>query len=165
MLLQTNSYIVPKEKRQEHARLMRRFRQVLAELGCDQFEVYEQVAPNWGNGEANGRFVQIMRFRDRKAQLAVQHAERTNPLAQALINEFCQLVDFQAQQQQMLFAVGFYRSVLPIGIKRGAAVPDAEVLPEEVEEVEEAEEPHDDGPAGEAPGNGAGEAQHEADEA
>src|SRR5690348_10596617 len=29
MLLQTNSYVVPKEKRSEHARLLRRFKQVL----------------------------------------------------------------------------------------------------------------------------------------
>lgn len=112
MLLQTNSYIVPKEKRSEHARLMRRFRQALGKLGCDMFEIYEQVGANWTGNDANGRYVQIMRFRDRKHQMSVQNAERTDPAAQALIAEFCELVNFPYQQQQGFFAVGFYNSVL-----------------------------------------------------
>src|SRR2546430_741566 len=112
MLLQTNSYIVPKEKRAEHARLMRRFRQVLAKLGCDLFEVYEQTGANWTGEPAgqNRRYVQILRFRDRKHQISVQNAERADPAAQALIAEFCALVNFQYQQQQGIFAVGFYGS-------------------------------------------------------
>jgi hypothetical protein len=114
MLLQTNSYIVPKDKRGEHARLMRRFRQTLLRLGCDQFEVYEQVGANWTGVEASGRYVQIMRFRDLKHQHVVQSGERNDPTAQALIAEFCDLVNFAYQQQQGLFAVGFYHSVLPI---------------------------------------------------
>jgi hypothetical protein len=118
MLLQTNSYIVPKEKRAEHARLMRRFRQVLNRLGCDSFEVYEQVGANWSNTQTSGRFVQIMRFRDRKHQLAVQGAERTDPSAQELIAEFCDLVNYPYQQQQGQFAVGFYSSVLPLAPAR-----------------------------------------------
>ena len=113
MLLQTNSYIVPKEKRSEHARLMRRFRQVLGKLGCDMFETYEQVGANWNGSDASGRFVQIMRFRDRKHQMSVQNAEKNDPVAQALIAEFCALVNFQYQQQQGYFAVGFYNGVLP----------------------------------------------------
>lgn len=113
MLLQTNSYIVPKEKRAEHARLMRRFRQALGKLGCDMFEIYEQVGANWSGNDANGRYVQIMRFRDRKHQVAVQNAERTDPVAQALIAEFCEMVNFPYQQQQGFFAVGYYNSVLP----------------------------------------------------
>ena len=121
MLLQTNSYIVPKEKRAEHQRLVRRFRQTLARLGCDHFEVYEQVGANWGSGETTGRFVHIMRFRDRKHQLAVQAAERNDAAAQALINEFCELINFPYQQQQGLFAVGFYHSVLPVASPRAAA--------------------------------------------
>lgn len=127
MLLQTNSYIVPKEKRAEHARLIRRFRQTLARLGCDSFEIYEQVGHNWSSGET-GRFVQIMRFRDRRHQLAVQGAERTDATAQALIAEFCELINFPYQQQQGLFAVGFYQGVLPMNLSR-------------VEEVVEEEEP------------------------
>src|SRR3954470_22043922 len=137
MLLQTNSYIVPKEKRAEHARLMRRFRQVLNHLGCDNFEVYEQVGANWSNTQTSGRFVQIMRFRDRKHQLAVQGAERTDPAAQELIAEFCDLVNYPYQQQQGQFAVGFYSSVLPVAPpppppRPGEAAPDqaAEPSPE-----------------------------------
>ncbi|MGH7214514.1 MAG: hypothetical protein ACREIT_07110, partial [Tepidisphaeraceae bacterium] len=110
MLLQTNSYIVPREKRAEHTRLLRRFRQVLGRLGCDQFECYEQVGANWSAGETTGRFVQIMRFRDRKQQQVVQQAERSDPAAQQLISEFCELINFPYQQQQGLFAVGFYTS-------------------------------------------------------
>jgi hypothetical protein len=131
MLLQTNSYIVPKDKRAEHARLMRRFRQVLAKLGCDMFEVYEQVGTNWGSGgESNGRYVQIMRFRDRKHQVAVQSAERNDPNAQQLIAEFCELVNFPYQQQQGFFAVGFYTSVLPVAPARVRGAGEAPVADE-----------------------------------
>jgi hypothetical protein len=112
MLLQTNSYIVPRDKRVEHARLLRRFRQTLLRLGCDHFEVYEQTGPNWTSGDSSGRFVQIMRFRDRKQQLAVQNAERADPGAQALLKEFCELINLPYQQQQGLFAAGFYTSFM-----------------------------------------------------
>jgi hypothetical protein len=111
MLLQTNSYIVPKEKLEEHARLMRRFKQILLKLGCDQFEVYEQTAAGWTPGET-GRCVQLMRFRDRKHQQHVQALERTDPAAQALIAEFCELLNIPYQQQQGFFAAGFYQSIL-----------------------------------------------------
>ncbi len=123
MLLQTNSYIVPKDKRPEHARLVRRFRQTLARLGCEHFEVYEQVGANWGGGESTGRYVHIMRFRDRKHQLAVQAAERNDAPAQALITEFCELINFPYQQQQGLFAVGFYQSALPVASARPNVAP------------------------------------------
>jgi hypothetical protein len=112
MLLQTNSYIVPRDKRVEHARLLRRFRQTLLRLGCDHFEVYEQTGANWSSGDNSGRFVQIMRFRDRKQQLAVQNAERADTAAQALLKEFCELINLPYQQQQGLFAVGFYTSFM-----------------------------------------------------
>jgi len=121
MLLQTNSYIVPNDKRAEHARQIRRFRQTLLRLGCDHFEVYEQVGPNWSNSESTGRYVQIMRFVDRKHQLAVQAAERNDPTAQAVIADFCELINFPYQQQQGLFAVGFYHSLLPTITPRQSA--------------------------------------------
>lgn len=134
MLLQTNSYIVPREKRAEHARLIRRFRQTLTRLGCDNFEIYEQVGHNWSSGESTGRFVQIMRFRDRRHQLAVQGAERTDATAQALIAEFCELINFPYQQQQGLFAVGYYQGVLPTTLSRTEDAGDEEEpLPEEIE--------------------------------
>jgi len=150
MLLQTNSYIVPKDKRAEHARLLRRFRATLAKLGCDSFDVYEQVGSNWSTGEPTGRYVQIMRFRDRRHQVAVQTAERADPAAQAIIAEFCQLINFPYQQQQGLFAVGFYHSVLAAAPARtqSAAVEGAEaeeptagaaVAPVADEETDEAE--------------------------
>src|SRR3954470_16364408 len=122
MLLQTNSYVVPKEKRAEHARMVRKFRQTLARIGCDQFDVFEQVGANWAGGETTGRFVQMMRFRDRKHQLAVQNAEKQDPGAQQLIAEFCELINFPYQQQQGLFAVGFYQSVLPVAPARTGVV-------------------------------------------
>jgi hypothetical protein len=114
MLLQTNSYVVPKGKRGEHSRLVQKFRQTLNRLGCDHFEVYEQTGANWMpvDGADNVRFVQLMRFRDRKHQQAVQEAERSDQTAQALIREFCELINFPFQQQQNLFAVGFYNSVV-----------------------------------------------------
>ena len=126
MLLQTNSYIVPPDKRAEHARLLRRFRQVLTRLGCDHFEVYEQVGSNWNAADVSGRVVQIMRFRDRRHQLAVQATERNDPVAQAVIAEFCQLINFPYQQQQGLFAVGFYQAVLQVGAARAHEAHEAE---------------------------------------
>jgi hypothetical protein len=133
MLLQTNSYIVPKDKRVQHARLVQRFRQTLTRLGCDHFEAYEQVGANWSPADTTGRFVQLMRFRDRKHQLAVQGAERNDATAQALIKEFCELINFPYQQQQGLFAVGFYHSLLPpLSSRVGKVVeePNSDELPE-----------------------------------
>jgi hypothetical protein len=149
MLLQTNSYIVPKEKRAEHSRLIRRFRQTLLRLGCDHFEVYEQVGSNWSNSESAGRYVQILRFLDRKHQLAVQAAERSDPTAQAVIADFCDLINFPYQQQQGLFAVGFYTSVLPVAPKRGARGELVSTVEHEVINDPEAEMPYpgsSDGP-------------------
>ena len=118
MLLQTNSYIVPKDKRSAHLNLMRRFRQVLGKLGCDHFEVFEQVGANWTGGDTSGRFVQLMKFRDRKHCQAVQLAEKTDPAAQSLIRDFCELINFPYQEQQGLFAHGYYNAVIePIRVK------------------------------------------------
>jgi hypothetical protein len=148
MLLQTNSYVVPKEKRNEHARLVRRFRQTMATLGCDQFEVYEQVSQNWGVQDSGGRFVQIIRFRDRRHQQDVQAAERIDPAAQALIQEFCELINLPYQQQQGLFAVGYYNSVLAAAPGREqqiageeSAPPVAQISPANPEVVEESAPP------------------------
>src|SRR3954469_5186900 len=99
MLLQTNSYIVPKEKLDEHSRLVRRFAAALRRLGCDQFEVYEQVGTDWSAGDAGGRFVQMMRFHDRRHQLAVREAEQQDPGAQGIIKEFCDLINIPYQLQ------------------------------------------------------------------
>jgi hypothetical protein len=155
MLLQTNSYIVPKDKRSEHARLLRRFRAALAKLGCDSFEVYEQVGANWNTGEPTGRYVQIMRFRDRRHQVAVQQAERNDPNAQAIIAEFCQLINFPYQQQQGLFAVGFYSGVLPVAPTRaqaGDAGPgDAAPVAEEPAETPQSPDQVQEAPATETP--------------
>src|SRR5688572_29695740 len=104
MLLQTNSYVVPKEKRAEHARLLNKFRLTMMRLGCESFEEYEQAGSNWGSGEPSGRYVQLIKFRDKKHHQAVQAAERSDTAAQHLIAEFCELINFPYQQQQGLFA-------------------------------------------------------------
>ena len=118
MLLQTNSYIVPKDKRSAHLNLMRRFRQVLGKLGCDHFEVFEQVGANWSGGDTSGRFVQLMKFRDRKHCQAVQLAEKSDPAAQQLVRDFCELINFPYQEQQGLFAHGYYQAFIePMKVK------------------------------------------------
>src|SRR5437667_12461340 len=142
MLLQTNSYVVPKERRAEHARMVRKFRQTLNRLGCDQFDVFEQVGANWSGGETTGRYVQMMRFRDRKHQLSVQNAEKSDPAAQQLIAEFCELINFPYQQQQGLFAVGFYQSVLPVAPARAGVV---EAVADEPPPAEDESHPGDAG--------------------
>lgn len=134
MLLQTNSYVVPEDRKNEHSRLVRRFRQTLARLGCEHFEVYEQVGANWTPSNTMGRYVQIMRFRDRRHQMAVQAAERSDPGAQALIEEFCNLINFPYQQEQGLFAVGFYASALPVVSL--LPEPDDQAEPEDVSDSE-----------------------------
>ena len=128
MLLQTNSYVVPRDKLSEHARLMRRFRQTMARLGCDCFDVFEQVGPGWSPLKTGGRFIQMIRFRDRKHHQQVQAAERGDAPAQQLIKEFCDLIDYPYQQEQGLFASGFYTSVLTpavAGANEPGAAPDA----------------------------------------
>jgi hypothetical protein len=111
MLLQTNSYVVPKDKRQEHERLIRRIRQALLRIGCDCFEVYEQVGANWAAQKGGGRFIQIMRFRDRQHHHEIQAAEKNDPSVQQLINEFMELIDLPEQQAQGLFAMGHYSRI------------------------------------------------------
>ena len=112
MLLQTNSYIVPKDKRAEHARLMARFRKCFERLGS-AFEVYEQVGPDFApEPGGGGRFVQIMRFRDGPHQQDVHRREAADRTAQALIAEFCRLVNLPYQQRQGLFAASYYSGVL-----------------------------------------------------
>ncbi|HEY2584412.1 MAG TPA: hypothetical protein VGI81_01460 [Tepidisphaeraceae bacterium] len=124
MLLQTNSYIVPRETRAAHAKLLTQFRQTLARLGCDLFEVYEQVDANWeSSAEGDVRIVQIMRFRDREHQLAVQAAERNDPSAQRMITAFCELINFPYQQEHGLFAVGFYTEMAAVTEPQSAPQP------------------------------------------
>ena len=125
MLLQTNSYIVPPEKKAAHNNLMKRFRQVLVRIGCDHFEVFEQVGANWAGADASGRFVQIMKFRDLKHCLGVQAAERQDPAAQSLVKEFCDLINLPYQTEQGLFAHGYYQSVTDPVRPQGAPPADA----------------------------------------
>jgi len=111
MLLQTNSYIVPKDKRTEHARLVKKFRQVMSRLGCDDFEVHEQAGPDWST-EVGGRFVQIMKFRDRDHQKLIRDAEQSDPVAQEMVREFCELINFPYQHAQGLATTAFYLGVI-----------------------------------------------------
>ena len=134
MLLQTNSYIVPKNKRGEHARMMARFRRCFTRLGS-AFEVYEQVGPNFA-GDGGGRFVQIMRFRDRKHQQDVHERERGDAAAQTLIADFCRLVNLPYQQQQGLFATSFYSGVLHEPVAGDAADEEAQDAPDGPEPVD-----------------------------
>jgi hypothetical protein len=113
--VQTNTYFVPADKRDQHEVLMRRFRQTLGRLGCQHFAVYEQVGPGFSPAIGGQiRFVQVMTFRDRRQHQVVQEAERSDKTAQELIREFCEMIDLPSQQAQGTFAVDYY-SVLPDG--------------------------------------------------
>ena len=110
MLLQTNSYLVPRDRRDEHARLMRRFAASFQRLGA-HFEVFEQMGSGFSANDPHAaatRFVQMMRFRDARHQASVQAAESDDAVAQRLISDFCRLIDLEAQQRQGLYAGGFY---------------------------------------------------------
>lgn len=124
MLLLTYSYVVPKDKRTEHARLLLRMRQTMARLGCEHFEAYEQVGKSWIGGEPTGRVVQILKFRDRQAFAAVQAAEKTDPQAQQLIKEFCDLINLPYQQQANLFMDGYYSSLIATAATRAPGAGD-----------------------------------------
>lgn len=131
MLLQTNSYFVPKEKRTEHARLIKRFRALMTKLGCDDFDVCEQTGPNWST-EVGGRFVQIMRFRDEAHQKTVRETEQSDPSAQDLVREFCELIDYGYQQQQGMATTAYYRSLSSPPPQRALTAPSH--LPDPIEE-------------------------------
>ncbi len=129
MLLQTNSYVVPKEKRTEHARLIKRFRALMIKLGCEDFDVCEQTGPNWST-EVGGRFVQLMRFKDEAHQKAVREAEQSDASAQDLVREFCELVDYNYQHQQGLATTAYYRSLNTPPALRANAPSNPSALPQ-----------------------------------
>lgn len=111
MLLQTHAYVVPRDRRDQHARLMRRLQDAMRRIGAS-FEVFEQVGPGFAaSDEGSGRYVQVMRFRDRRHLQAVQTAEKTDPAVQALIIEFCSLVDYQGQLATGTFMPGYYAAI------------------------------------------------------
>lgn len=111
MLLQTNSYIVPKDKRTEHARLVKRFKQIMSRYGCDDFEVYEMAGPNWST-EVGGRFIQIMKFRDKEHQKQIQEAEQNDATAQELVRDFMEMINFSYQRNAGHATTAFYISLV-----------------------------------------------------
>jgi hypothetical protein len=89
----------------------------------------------------------MMRFRDRTHQVAVQTAEKQDPAAQQLIQEFCDLINFGYQQQQGLFAVGYYQSVLPVAPMRMLPVEGDKSLPPTAAAADEQEPAIEPAPA------------------
>jgi hypothetical protein len=115
MLMQTNAYTVPPDKRDAHERLMRRFADAMRRNGAT-FEVYEQVTPDSFTNPAlpsssSGRFVQVVRVRDARHLQQVQERERSDPASQQLIREFIDLIDLPSQQEQGTYLPGFYASL------------------------------------------------------
>jgi hypothetical protein len=130
MLLQTHAYTVPRDRREQHARLMKRLQDAMRRLG-GHFEVYEQVGPGFDlSPDPTGRFVQVMRFKDRRHLAQVQQAERNDAVCQALLIEFCQLVDYSGQLQGGSFVPGYYA---------GVSVPESTQTPPGVAEAPPAE--------------------------
>ena len=127
MLLQTNSYLVPRARRDAHARLMRRFAACFRRLGSD-LEVYEQAdGPEFrprGRDAESTRFVQMMRFRDRDHQRQVRDREQSDAEAKGLIAEFVELVDLARQGREGQYAGSYY---LGLDLREPAAPAAAEV--------------------------------------
>lgn len=111
MLLQTNSYIVPKDKRTEHARLIKRFKQIMSRYGCDDFEVYEMAGPGWST-EVGGRFIQIMKFRDKEHAKQIQEMEKNDATAQELVRDFMEMINFSYQHSAGHATTAFYISLV-----------------------------------------------------
>lgn len=111
MLLQTNAYVVTQDKRDQHTRLVRKLQDAMRRIG-GSLEVYEQVGPNFSlSQEATGRFVQVMRFKDKRHLQQIQNAERADTTCQALIAELCELIDLPRQQEVGTFIAGQYAGV------------------------------------------------------
>jgi len=150
MLLQTNSYVVPKDKREEHVRLIRRIKQAMLRIGCEQFEIYEQVGANWAAMKGGGRFIQIMKFRDRQHHHEIQEAEKNDPGVQQLISKFMELVDLPEQQTCGSFAMGYYSRIAGGAevSSGGAPVTQQQVPGEDLGAVREIEPEHEDNGSG-----------------
>lgn len=111
MLLQTNAYSVPTDKRDSHARLTARLQEAMRKIGAT-LEVYEQVGPGFSPAEeSTGRYVQVMRFRDRRHLANVQAAERNDVLVQTLLAEFVQLIGLPEQANRGTYLPGYYSAV------------------------------------------------------
>jgi hypothetical protein len=104
-----------------------------------------------------------MKFRDRKHQLAVQMAERADPTAQSLLREFCELINLPYQQQQGLFAVGYYTSFLKM--RRATQGEEGVTSPAASDQPESAEQPSPEISSGEEPVAEAGSTAGENEEA
>ena len=149
MLLQTNSYVVPRDKREEHERLIRRIRQAMLRIGCDQFEVFEEVGANWAAMKGGERFIQVMRFRDRQHHREIQEAEKSDPGVQQLISQFMELVDLPEQQVQGSFVMGYFSRVAGGAEMQGGSAPVTQQRPgEHVGPVRELEMEHEDDGSG-----------------
>ncbi len=112
MILQTHTYYVPREKRNEHQRLVLKIREELKALGVASYNVFEQAGPDWGpEAEPSNRFVQVVYFTDVRHQKQVQQAEKASPSIQRLISEFCDLISLPDQQATGLFLTGYYRGI------------------------------------------------------
>lgn len=112
MLLQTHSYFVPSEHRDEHAKLMASFASILKRLGVEHFQVYEQVGDDFAAESATGRFVQTIGFRDAAHRLKIQELEVRDPEARRILVVFSTLIDLPMQREQGLFSASYYASLL-----------------------------------------------------
>ena len=112
MLLQTNSYLVPRDRLAAHDELMARFRRCFERLGvrAGQFEVYRQTSDDFAEDRSIPavRCVQMMRFATTDEHEQVRNREFDDPEAQSLIIELSRLVDLPAQQRSGHFGGGFY---------------------------------------------------------
>lgn len=113
MLLQTNAYSLPRDKKDQHARLVKRFEDCFRRLGAS-FEVYQQVDAGFKDqADQNSlRFVQLMKFKDEKHLASVRAAEVSDAACTQLIKDFCELIDYSGQVQSGLFLPGYYASVV-----------------------------------------------------
>ncbi len=129
MLLQTNSYLVPRDRMAAHDELMRRFAACFARLGVAEgaFELFRQTSAEYrpDTAAAAQRVTQILRFDDRKQQEAVHEAEAHDAEAAALVGELRKLVDLDEQAARGHFTSSYY-----------ASVPLARDEPEQVQAVE-----------------------------
>jgi hypothetical protein len=111
MLLQTNSYLVPRDRIRAHDDLMRRFRSCFSRLGLEtqQFEVLRETGPEFSTPRTSAvRHVQVVRFRDKDQYDLIHDAEAADPEAQELVAEFARLVELEAQQRRGHFVGTYY---------------------------------------------------------
>ncbi|MEM7808642.1 MAG: hypothetical protein AAF561_11060 [Planctomycetota bacterium] len=133
MLLQTNSYLVPRHRLREHDDLMRQFVACFRRLGVADgaFEVFQSLDHEYRqhDNQPHQRITQILRFRDHDQQQAVHRAEASDPEAAELVEKLRRLVDLDEQAARKQFTSNYYGQIILTGSPQASAPANDDEIP------------------------------------